>query len=91
MQNGYCFAIALSLFRVSSSGGSTVKSSPCIFIDWGCRTILAVGNTVSGEEALLVLLAGTILGFIFLEVLKSDEWRSITLLVCKLFSTGKTD
>ena len=32
--------------------------------------ILAVGNTVSGEEALVVFLAGTILGFIFLEVLK---------------------
>jgi hypothetical protein len=70
MQNGYCFAIALSRLRVSSSGGSTVKSSSCILFDWGCRTILAVGKAVSGEEALVVFLAGTILGFIFLEVLK---------------------
>jgi putative Ca2+/H+ antiporter (TMEM165/GDT1 family) len=70
MQNGYCFAIALSLFNVSSSGGSTATSS-CIFFESGCRTILAVGNAVSGEEALVVVLfAGTILGFIFLEVLK---------------------
>jgi hypothetical protein len=69
MQNGYCFAIALSLFNVSSSGGSTATSS-CIFFESGCRTILAVGNAVSGEEALEVLFAGTILGFIFLEVLK---------------------
>jgi hypothetical protein len=90
MQNGYCFAIAFSRFNVSSSGGSTENSSSCIFLDWGCRTILAVGNTVSGETALVVL-AGTILGFIFFEVLKSDELRSITLLVCKQFSAGKTD
>jgi len=70
MQNGYCFAIALSRFKVSSSGGSTVNSSPITVFDCGCRTILAVGNAVSGEEALVVLFAGTILGFIFLEVLK---------------------
>jgi len=70
MQNGYCFAIALSRFNVSSSGGSTANSSSCIFFESGCRTILAVGNAVSGEEALVVLFAGTILGFIFLEVLK---------------------
>jgi hypothetical protein len=70
MQNGYCFAIALSRFNVSSSGGSTVISSSCNFFESGCRTILAVGNAVSGEEALVVLLAGTILGFIFFEVLK---------------------
>ena len=31
---------------------------------------MAVGNAVSGEEALVVLLTGTILGFIFFEVLK---------------------
>jgi hypothetical protein len=70
MQNGYCFATALSRFNVSSSGGSTVISSSWIFFESGCRTILAVGNAVSGEEALVVLFAGTILGFIFLEVLK---------------------
>ena len=52
---------------------------------------MAVGKAVSDKEALVVLLTGTILCFIFFEVLKSDEWRSITLLVCKLSSTGKTD
>jgi hypothetical protein len=30
-------------------------------------------------------------GLHLLRGVKSDEWRSITLLVCKLFSTGKTD
>jgi hypothetical protein len=64
MQNGCCLAIALSRFNVSSSGGSTVGSSSCI-LDWGCLTILAVGKTVSVEEALVVFLAGTILGFIY--------------------------
>jgi len=65
MQNGYCFAIALSRLRVSSSGWSTVNSSPITVFDWGCRTIFAVGSAVSGEEALGICLTGTILGFIW--------------------------
>jgi hypothetical protein len=70
MQNGYCLAIALSRFMISSSGGATVNSFSCNRFESGCLTIFAVGSTVSGEEALVAFLAGTILGFIFFEVLK---------------------
>lgn len=65
MQNGYCLAIAFNRISVSSSGGSTFILSTCKPFDWGCLTILAVGSVVSGKAALLVFLAGTILGFIF--------------------------
>ena len=49
IQNGNCLAMAFSRFNVSSSGGSSGRSSSFIFFDRGCLTILAVGITVKGE------------------------------------------
>ncbi len=67
-QNGYCLAMALSRLNVSSSGGSSRRSSSFSFFDRGCLTILAVGRTVKGEFVAVV--TEMTLGFIRDEVLK---------------------